>query len=121
MDLVGEPTVISVKDIPLHAHLLAARPRPAGGCGDSGRLDKDEARAMREYVQPVVLFRDAALVERTLEEVRRLLDGGGGGGGGNDPASGGASTRGQSEPAAAGAACGIADAVEEQQQHVPPL
>jgi hypothetical protein len=73
----------------LNAHLpTALQPiRPvAGGCGDSGRLDKEESRALREYQQPVVLFRDDALAERVLGEVRRLVgaegsaEGGEGGG-----------------------------------------
>jgi len=60
------------------SHILREieRPQHEGGCGDSGRLDKDEARLMREYQQPIVLFRDGALVERVLGEVAAAAGGG---------------------------------------------
>jgi L-rhamnose isomerase len=59
-------------------------PFSTGGCGDSGRLDEEAARAMHVYQQPVVLFRDAGLVERVLAEVAAMMGGGGGGGAGGE-------------------------------------
>ncbi|KAI8466279.1 MAG: IPP transferase-domain-containing protein [Monoraphidium minutum] len=74
------------------------KPQHEGGCGDSGRLDKEAFREMREYVQPIVLFKDPDVVSKALEEVRQLLGGGGGGGeagGGGGEAGGAAAAAGR--------------------------
>lgn len=44
-----------------------------GGCGDSGRLDKETQRALKQYVPTLKLFCDDARVERTLEWVRQSV------------------------------------------------
>lgn len=44
-------------------------PLGCGGCGDSGRLSKDEKRALKSYVAQLQLFKDKAVVARVLEWV----------------------------------------------------
>ncbi len=51
------------------------RPEHAGGCGDSGRLDKAGQLASKTYQLRLTLFADEAQVARTLAEVQQLVAG----------------------------------------------
>lgn len=56
-------------------HLLEQLQQPAhaGGCGDSGRLDKDGQRASKTYQLKLVMYNDEARVQATLKEVQQIL------------------------------------------------